>query len=75
MKTAVHDITGSEAHLDSFSVEPDIPVCQLVNEADQLRHNSVQTICWDEIYIQSKTNVPNKTFATTNYVFSKFDPP
>ena len=48
MKTAVHDLTGSEAHLDSFSVEPDIPVCQLVNEADQLRHNSVQTICWDE---------------------------
>ena len=46
----------NQTHLDSFPVEPDIPVCQLVNKANQLWHNSVQAISWGyEILKQNKT--------------------
>ena len=39
----LHSLTH-DFYLDAFPVRPDIPVCELVYEADQTRHYSIQPI-------------------------------
>ena len=39
----IHSLTHA-FYLDAFPVRPDIPVCELVYEADQTRHYSIQPV-------------------------------